>query len=169
MLNINFLIYSVDIVFILMPTAMSSRVFSRLIFFDEESDTESDEQWHRCYNEEPLMWYPEVFWHVPYHIHPIRDDDHPRTPREFNMGLRQKALTLSRCSSLQFPGSKENMFWWGRYHDWFGDWLHLRSIEYLIVEENYHRTMVSFLKWKVRFGIDFKSYEYLYYTMDTTQ
>ena len=90
---------------------MSSRVFSNLIFFDEESDIESDEQWFSCYNEAPIMWHHEVVWHVPYHIHPIRDYEHHRTPREYNMGLWQKpSLTLSRCYSLKFPGSKENMF-----------------------------------------------------------
>ena len=119
-------------------------------------------QYERELNRPAEMWYPRVWYINPNNIFEV---DEPDTPKEFRMCMRQRALSLCYCAADDFPaaGGYEDFFWISQYHDWFGDWLHLRHHPYLHCDDNYHRTMRNFVIYKIDNDIPLKSYEYLYY------
>lgn len=152
--------------------------FSRYPWYDSDSSTELYAQYDREYERPQDMWYPD-FWVVnPRHRMNALDRlrsrlafgeeepylvAQPTTPRELRMRMRMFAIKICRCNERRFPGNGDNLFWLCHYHDWFGDWVHLQLHEYLHNEANYHRTMLSFVRWKVLLGIELRSYEFLFY------
>ena len=147
------------------------------VWYDSDSATDLNEQYDREYERPQDMWYPTVWFVNPRHRMTAQDRvrsreagfdelylaSQPTTPREFRMRMRMFAIRVCRCDERRFPGNGDNLFWLYNYHEWFGDFVHLRNHEYLQVERNYQRTMLSFCRWKVLLHLSLRSYEFLFY------
>lgn len=152
----------------------------RFHWYDSDSSTEMDAQYNREYERPQDMWYPSIWYVNPRHRMNALDRhrsmligadepylaSQPTTPRELRMRMRTFAIKICQCDERRFPGNGDNLFWLCHYHDWFGDFLHVRRHPYLRTETNYHRTMLSFVRWKVLLRIELRSYEYLFYRLN---